>query len=395
MSGRKVYRTRTFKKKRHAKKAVKILLILLGAAFLVFVAVSVVRPILKYMRSPNTESSEVWTPHVNEDKPEEQKTEDTGDVVKDEEPEQTDNGYSAYLLPAEALEDETHLKNYLEQLRTAGYSSAAVILKSDGGAINYLTDSPFAAYAEGAVMGKLRAEDIARIITEAGMTPVARLSLLNDNNKYGGYRLGSYKTTGGETWLDNSPQNGGKPWLSPFEADTQDYVKYLVNEASLGGFKTIICSGIEFPPFKNSDIGYIGSSISSPERYKALISIADIAKTAAEANGSELVLQISANEILTDSSEIFKPEELGNMKIMVEYDPENISNSIVYDGQEVVFTDMTAAEKASAVFGIISGKSGAKIKVVPCINHTNLNQTDFNEVLTTVISLGYESYVVE
>ena len=280
-------------------------------------------------------------------------------------------------------------------MKNGGYNAVIVTLKSEGGKINYNTSSEFAKTGADAVQGTMPAVQIASMIKGGGLKAFAVINILEDNNRYGENRDGSYHNSDGTTWLDNAPSKGGKPWLSPFETDTVTYTEYLFDEVSEAGFDGVIAEGLAFPHFRNSDIKYIGDIVNSPDRYKSLISLANTAKAAAEANSAKFMLDLSAADILKGEAEIFKPDELGEITVMLSYDPAELNETIVYNNREIVLSDMSAAEKFKAVMEIVKAEAGDSITIIPCMNYGQFNQTDYNDTIDELIKEQYTSYAVK
>lgn len=402
--GRKIYRTRAGNRKRKTQKFFKALFMIIILAALVFVGYSVGQPIYKYFseRSDKDSSEETvpWTPPVMPDD-----TDSTGGetadvpeestVISENNSENRKLDFSAYQLPETALASDTDLRNALESAKGSGYTAVVVTLKVEGGKIYYKTNSQMALSADGAVVGDMYAGQISSMIKNAGFTPIAKVNLLEDHNWYGEYKTGAYRFEGStSTWLDDSAANGGKPWLSPFDTDTQSYAAYLANEVSGAGFDYVIFEGIVFPPFRNSDLNYVGALVKDPAKYKTLISIADISAKAAEANGSSVMVTASAGEIISGKSDLFKPAELTVKTVSVEYFPNELENTALINGEEIAISELTAYDKAKTVFTEIKRLAGDDIKIVPALKQTDFSQADFSETISAFMDLGFTSYII-
>lgn len=405
-SGRKVYRNSSFYRKKKIKKAFGIAAGIFALAVLVFVGYSVAKPIMNYFSSEEIASeveTKPWTPPVSDNEPAEEdiNADDTeaNDNTDNSQEQAADNAaqskdFTAFELPADALSSPAALTDYLTQAKDSGYNAVIVEMKSQGGAVNYNTTSDFAKKDETAVQGTMPAAQISSMIKNSGFKAFAVINLLEDNNRYGENRDGSYHNTDGTTWLDNAPAKGGKPWLSPFETDTIDYISYLSDEISAAGFDGVIACGAVFPTFRNSDLSYIGQSVSSGTRYTALVNAVNTAKDAVAANSTDFMLELNAADILNDKAEVFKPDMLGGVTILAEYNPSELNGTVVYNNQEIVLSEMTAADRFITVMDIIKEKSGGNITVLPSLKYSEFSQNDFNDVVTALVGEGYSSYVV-
>lgn len=404
--GRKVYRTNAGNRKRRTKKAFKFLFFIVVLAALVFVGYSVAQPVFEYFGSRDGNSAEgtaPWTPPVSDknntqdgnsedaDNPDDPaNTSDDGETVRNEKVR-----FSAYQLPVTALASTDALTAALNSAKEGGYTAISVTMKDKGGKIYYKTNSEMALSDETAVVGELYSGQICSMIKAAGFTPIARVNLLEDNNRYGAGRDGAYRFAGStSTWLDNSVANGGKPWLSPFDTDTQSYAAYIANEVSTAGFEYVIFDGIVFPPFRNSDLNIVGDIVKSADRYKALVNVANISISAAQQNNVTAVAMLSAGGIIDGTAEAFKPAELNTDYIAVSYTLSEIPNTAVVNGEEVALSDMTAYDRAETVLGEVKRLAGEGKMIIPVIRQAEFSQADFSDTISAVMAIGCDSYVI-
>lgn len=394
--GRKVYRRSKYTHKRKITRALYISLFIIVIAALIFFGYSIGAPILDFItnKNPKDVQTEPWTPPPSDTTSSSSVSDTSVSETETAISEITSNEteLSAFTLPSQALISTDSLNAALENAKAKGYTSAIVILKEQGGKFYYATDSKFAATAENIVQSKLTAKQIVSAINSSGLKPIAKISVLNDNNRYGANRDGSYKiASDNSTWLDNSPANGGKPWLSPFLADTQEYMGFLADEISGAGFETIICDDIMFPEFRNSDLNYIGKSVKSNTRYKALINIVNIIKDASKNNNCSVILEINASDIISNKAEVLKPSELTDITLAVNYSPAQISYSAA-DNATTDFSKMNISEKTTAVFSDIKSKTG-DLPIIPYINASAMTESELTDTLNALKNLGYSSYL--
>jgi hypothetical protein len=414
--GRKVFRNKAHAKRQRIKQAGGIFAAVVGLSALVFVGYSVAKPIFNYINSedavsdsevepwtPPSESDAVTKPAVSDIYSDSAAAETSGTTVSDDKaasqasPNNTDDDsyFSAYELPTSALSSSSALSDYISQAKNDGYNSVVVTLKAEGGKIYYSTRSEFAAMDEDAIVGTMPAQQIASMIKGNGLKAIALVNLLEDNNRYGENRSGSYHNSDGTTWLDNAVAKGGKPWLSPFESETLEYVSFLADEITGAGFDAVIADGIVFPEFRSTDLNYIGDSVKSSTRYTALLDTVNIVKSAADANSAEFMMEINAADIVYGRAEAFKPEQLKNFTLLVEFSPSDFSENVIYNGSEVAVAEMNAADKCSYIFGVISQMADESTQIIPLIHNSNVNMTEFSDVINALISDGYDSYVVQ
>ncbi len=405
--GRKVYRTNSYEKKKRLKRALRVLLGLIVIAALVFVGYSVGKPILNYLNKENENTDNVeepWTPpavtsevtgtsNTNEDSPE--VTAKPSETVTSTDEIINTNGLTAYMLPENALSDPSQFSALLDQVKADGYTAVSVTLKAKGGKIYYSTASTMAKSDENAVVGNMPIQQIASLIKNSGLKMIAELNILEDNNRYGEYRDGSYHALDGSTWLDTAADKGGKPWLSPFDDDTKEMVRFMANEVSTAGFDYITVSGLTFPTFRNSDLNLLGDTVKDANRYKALIELANIVQTAANEHNTKTFIRTNAADIIYGRAEIFKPSELSGYTLLIDFDPAEFTESVVYNNNEIVFSELDSSSKFKTAFEIIKGQCGTEISVIPVITESGSNHADYDSLIAEIIGEDFESYFVK
>lgn len=405
--GRKVYRTNSYEKKKRLKRALRILLGLIVIAALVFVGYSVGKPILNYLNKENENTDNVeepWTPPAVTSEVTEtldtsgdstEVTVEPSETVTSPDNKINSSGLTAYMLSEDALSDPSQFSALLNQVKADGYTAVSVTLKAKGGKIYYSTASTMAKSDENAVVGNMPIQQIASLIKNSGLKMIAELNILEDNNRYGEYRDGSYHALDGSTWLDTAADKGGKPWLSPFDDDTKELVRYMADEVSAAGFDYITVSGLTFPTFRNSDLNLLGDTVKDANRYKALIELANIVQTAANEHNTKTFIRTNAADIIYGRAEIFKPSELSGYTLLIDFDPAEFTDSVVYNNNEIVFSELDPSGKFKTAFEIIKGQCKTEISAIPVITESGSNHADYDSLIAEIINEDFESYFVK
>lgn len=423
---------RHYKIKRRNENAVKIIAGAAAVAALIFVGYSVAGPIGKYIASrPDRTETQPWTPTDTDTV-----TDDTAaqtaelpavtDITQSDislpvseeaqtsaaavtEPAETTvttvseqtaalrDGGAAYYLDPDSMSDADSLDEALDELAASGCNAVIFPVKTEGGVFHYRTELDFVATVidgNDPIQSELSAADIVKAAESRRLRPVALMSVLYDNNRYGDYRDGSYRSEDGDTWLDTSPDKGGKPWLSPFDETAQEYLCDIVTELGEAGFDEIICDDFIFPEFRSSDIDMLGEEVSPySDRYQALTSLAVMMNNAGNDAGTRVMLRITANSVIRGYSELFYPDELEGCRIMIDYSENNISRTMVAGNDEVILDDMDMYDKITAVYGEVSSRCG-DLPVYPMLDRESMSADDFDEAVKALTAMGYDEYYV-
>ncbi|WP_455526167.1 putative glycoside hydrolase [Huintestinicola sp.] len=423
---------RHYKIKRRNENAVKIIAGAAAVAALIFVGYSVAGPIGRYIASrPDRTETQPWTPtdtDIVTDDTAAQTAElpsvtditqsDISLPVSEEaqtsaaavtEPAETTvttvseqtaalrEGGAAYYLDPDSMSDADSLDEALDELAASGCNAVIFPVKTEGGVFHYRTELDFVATVidgNDPIQSELSAADIVKAAESRGLRPVALMSVLYDNNRYGDYRDGSYRSEDGDTWLDTSPDKGGKPWLSPFDETAQEYLCDIVTELGEAGFDEIICDDFIFPEFRSSDIDMLGEEVSPySDRYQALTALAVMMNNAGNDAGTRVMLRITANSVIRRYSELFYPDELEGCRIMIDYSENNISRTMVAGNDEVILDDMDMYDKITAVYGEVSSRCG-DLPVYPMLDRESMSADDFDEAVKALTAMGYDEYYV-
>ena len=289
--GRRIYRQKTRFEKLHAflsnTGAVISTLVIITVLF--FVGYSAGRPVLQFLeeRKQPQPTEPLFTA---EDLPEE--TETSAEIMTETEaptdPEPVTEteavpvkaGLQGYLLRTDALLSEASLQAAIAEV-PAGTTHVLVPLKVKGGGIWYASRLEDAARS-GAVQAVLPPETISSIVASCGAKPVAVINTLEDHIYPVSFYDAGYQIAGSsDRWLDAAPDNGGKPWLSPFSSLTKDYLGNLTAELASAGFEGIVCEGLVFPDFKRTDLEKLDTRCGADDRYTALADVVTAMQNAA------------------------------------------------------------------------------------------------------------------
>ena len=174
-----------------------------------------------------------------------------------------DGTVRAFYLPVEQLGDTQALQATLEQAREAGFNAVLFDLKDENGTLHYQSATSLAQQAQTTAEDAYTMAELKQalgVMKENGFAAIPRLYAFQDPEAP--FYLASAKITlesaPGLTWLDNSKEKGGKPWLNPYAPDAHAYIIGLAEELAGAGFPAIMLDGVQFPNQTSS--AYYGTS---------------------------------------------------------------------------------------------------------------------------------------
>lgn len=309
------------KKKTKAQKiiyTVLTLIVLLGIGFLGF---CLGKPIIEYIEKNKGKSDEpVWTPPVQTTETAETLPDTTTAPSPESQPQTTvkeemtvaaGNYYSA-PVPSSALSNTASLAAFGAKASAEGYNAVTVQLKNNSGFIKYASEIELLQGTE-AVTGTLSAKEIAFILKEKGLAPIAVVSVLSDNE---GCIINpdiSYKVIdeADMSWLDYTGEAPVR-WANPESSATAEYNRAVVDELLASGFSEVILTNVVYPDFQEYDRHYISAKYFESDRYKHLNNVV-FDGTAVEVNASDII-----SGQFTRTAEVLKNKSvLSDNKIIV------------------------------------------------------------------------------
>lgn len=394
----KRYKTRSRKKpifsdKKSGNSAVEIIIMIVLLAAMVFIGYSVGKPIVDYFSGrPANTTPDNPPPPVEGDThlpvttaPEQDEADPTSEPTASSEPalqpqptEARNILYVAY--PGKSGADyDTLVAERVKYAIEHNYSGICIELVADGGAVLYNTQSELAALAEAIVPnGISNLKEAADYAKTSGLTLYARVSALSDHLASWYDKGVAYMIQGSTSrWLDNALSSGGKPWLSPFEQKSRDYIAGFVKEISDAGFDSIILGEVEFPDLRKKDLDYIGDSVKSQTRYKALGEFSSYAITSF-GDGKQSFVELDAGDIISGKAEILKaPDQLGTKNIYVRFNPTELGVRVTRsDGSVVSFEGLSSAYILKAVMQTVNDElSGSELTAIPIISGCEIDDS--------------------
>lgn len=395
--GRKIYKTKekNYYGKSPVGKAFSVGLTVLLLGGIGFLGYSVAEPIIKYTKKAG--DSELPQPTTL---PTEAPTDDVGNLIgaeaeptQQEAPENETESISGYSLSVNDLLNREVLRTALKRIpEDRDIEYVEVPLKAEGGKL-YYASNVFTAQHSGAVQGQMSLGEIVSTIVQDGYKPIAQISTFNDNITPATFpEMGYLTIDDGSQWIDDDYEDGGKPWTSPFSQAAVDYNISIIDEVSGSGFSKVVCTDFTFPEFRDSDVEYLGGSVVNEERYKAMTSAANTLYDHITNKGSNMLLEVSAADVLKGSKDILQPLILKVNTLVVDIDLDEIRYG-VFTGDTVYDFSGNAAENVDKMLGLIS-EDISSFKVIVKIKGVNFNPSDLLKAADAVKENGYNSCII-
>lgn len=389
--GRKIYKTKekNYYGKTPAGKFFSGALSVLLIGGLCFLGYSVAEPLINYSKKQG--DSDVSSSSADATSPSDD-TLPTAETIPVQENISAEQ-YSAYTLRTSDMTGIEALRTALGNVPEAvGIEYVTVPLKVSGGEIYYASDV-YEAQMSGAVQSSLTLSEITYEIRSAGYKPAAAISLLEDNILPQTYPETGYQTTDdGSRWIDDSVDNGGKPWVSPFSDSTIAYLGNIADEIAAADFDKAVCSDVIFPPFRESDLALLGEEVNGGERYMGLTSLVNLIYSKLINADTTTMLEVSAVDLLLGNSEVIQPMLLDVNTLILNVDFDEMGNAVEAPGTLYEFAG-TPSENASKIIGLVQHKL-EDYNIAVRFSGESIEQSELIKAKEVIAEYGYTSFVI-
>ena len=301
--------------------------------------------------------------------------------------------YSAAALNVKDIESLSTLEKALHALPTdERIEFVEVPLKVKGGAVNYASSVSEAQNSQ-AVQSSVTLSDMVSVIEDAGFKPAANISTLHDNLLPAVYPESGYTTTDdGSQWLDNDPNNNGKPWTTPYSQITLKYLSDIVSEVSGAGFERIICSDLVYPEFRQSDLKLLDEKLGKSDRFMGLTSAANLLYEKSVENGASMYIGVSATDMLKGNSDVLQPMLLSANTVVLEIDVDELVYG-VSDGHTLYEFEGSPEEITDKCLKFLSPKL-TDFNVAVRVKGQGRTREELSKAKDKIAGYGYSSFVI-
>ena len=297
----------------------------------------------------------------------------------------------AYFAEPDALTDLDAVEAEAKRLAAEGYRAMVLPMKETGGKLHYASANEKAIGCGASNEDMLTVREIRNAANRYDIRCIAMMSTLEDQTYPNTYLDGSYTFKEGKTrWLDNKPENDGKPWLSPFTDAAGAYLSALAQELSEGGFDPILCTDTKFPNFFDSDAELLGKKIQDKDRRQnALIDLLNGITDAAPG----ACCMIDLHEAVSGNEEAFVPDKLKMQSVCFRIDIRDFTEPFKANGKRFDPSSLEFSDKVSMLARAAEAAADGKT-VYPCIVSEGLTDAELETVVSVFRESGHDLILV-
>lgn len=284
----KHYRSRIYNPIRG--KIIKAVGIVLAAALLFTVGWFAYEPLMKAI---NEKNKEIIEDNPVPDKPQEPAYEPLPVEFMEKET-------VAVTVPEEVLYDSLDFYGFLKGLDDE-VTAVVIDMKTKSGTVTYVSDHTSVVNAGAAHENAIDLDTYIKVARSRGLDVIARIYAFEDSTTpYNAADMAiRYESEEGVLWLDDSVDNGGKPWLNPYSDTAQKYILDIVYDALDKGVDAILLDGVRFPENEGMDYAYFGVGAEGVSKKDIL---------------DQFTKRIYSSAVLTDTSVIIGYESFAAIK---------------------------------------------------------------------------------
>lgn len=207
--------------------------------------------------------------------------------------------YQAVYLPVSLLTNGAALDAALGQL-PAGTNAVLIDLKNAAGGVPYTSSLEAVQKAGAQLSGAYDLSAVCTKFAEKNLRVIGRMHAFRDPIAASKVENAGVKYMNTDMlWLDNSANEGGKPWLNPYSTEARGYLQSILSEAVAMGVTDILLDSVSFPTGYGQQFSAYGDT-AGVSKADALSSFtAEMEKLAGE-SGANLSVYISALAALND-----------------------------------------------------------------------------------------------
>lgn len=302
----------------------------------------------------------------------------------------------AVTVPTEKLYDQSAYYSFLASLDKE-VTAVVIDMKTAAGEVTYKSNQVsvqnVGAAAENAV-------DLASYIDtarRAGYDVIARIYAFEDSTApYNSVDMAiRYESEDGVLWLDDSVDNGGKPWLNPYSDTAQKYILDIVYDAVDLGVDAILLDGVRFPQENAAaEYAYFGVGTEETARGEILAQFTKRVYSAVVTSGTDVLIAFDGRAVVAGDTAVYggSPFDFSTDGFAPCINLADFVGGRVADGINFSELPADATELMRAVYEGLS--LPAEAKVMPVIYCAGLTKAQLRSAARAAGDLGAAGYIM-
>lgn len=299
----------------------------------------------------------------------------------------------AVTVPTEKLYDLSAYYSFLASLDKE-VTAVVIDMKTAAGEVTYKSNQVSVQNVGAAAENAIDLASYIDTARRAGYDVIARIYAFEDSTApYNSADMAiRYESEDGVLWLDDSVDNGGKPWLNPYSDTAQKYVLDIVYDAVDLGVDAILLDGVRFPEENAAmDYAYFGVGTEETGRGEILARFAKRVYSAVVTSGTDVLVAFDGHAVVTGDTAVYGGSPMG-------FDADGFTPYInlgdFVGGKNAKFSELPAdaTELMRAVYEALALPEGAK--TMPIFYCTGLTKGQVRSAARAAGDLGAVGYIM-
>ena len=299
----------------------------------------------------------------------------------------------AVTVPTEKLYDLSAYYSFLASLDKE-VTAVVIDMKTAAGEVTYKSNQVSVQNVGAAAENAIDLASYIDTARRAGYDVIARIYAFEDSTApYNSADMAiRYESEDGVLWLDDSVDNGGKPWLNPYSDTAQKYVLDIVYDAVDLGVDAILLDGVRFPEENAAmDYAYFGVGTEETGRGEILARFAKRVYSAVVTSGTDVLVAFDGHAVVTGDTAVYGGSPMG-------FDADGFAPYInlgdFVGGKNAKFGELPAdaTELMRDIYGALALPEGTK--TMPIFYCTGLTKGQVRSAARAAGDLGAVGYIM-
>lgn len=300
----------------------------------------------------------------------------------------------AVCVPEEKLYNSIDFHSFLKSLDEE-VTAVVIDMKTKNGTVTYASSQVSVANAGAVHENAFILDSRIKAAKDMGFDVITRIYAFEDSTApYNAIDMAiRYESEEGILWLDDSVDNGGKPWLNPYSDTAQKYILDIVYDAIDSEADAILLEGLCFPEEDGMEYAYFGVGAEETPQEKALSDFAKRIYSSAVITGTNIIIGFDSYDIVSGSG-VYGTDPFGfsadGYAPFVDIDAfigEKFSNDFYFRRMPEDMTEVFA--KVYESFGEIAG-----LDVLPVLDFSGFTKEDTRGIFDYLEEKNATGYIL-
>lgn len=298
------------------------------------------------------------------------------------------------MMRAVYIKDITAIDAVISEIEGTDINAVMIDIKTPAGDVLFKTKNEMANKWGVVSQDAVDLKALADKLKSKGLMLAAKMSMFRDPKAASAGRLDyaiNYQDSG-FLWLDDSPENGGRPWLNPYSIPTQEYLTGLADEAFDAGVKLLALENVQFPD--NSAVyATFGKDAVAMSRAEILETTVTNLQNRAGGKGARVAVTFPVTAVTRTEGEESRYGgsiiKTAGEYLLLDVSVAQFEAGFSQNGLELANAGENPANTVKAAIDYVRRSAGLQAEIIP------MTDGELSEAAGIIKGLGYEEYFIQ